>query len=406
MKICIVGPIATENIAHLLGSQAHGAPAGYLGAPILATLIESLADRGHEVIGITTDATLPTDRGLVRRNGERLQMVFCPQRRRAFFPEGGQLGRAADAFRLERRFVVQAIQAAQPDVVHAHWLYEFAWAAQDAGFPHVLTAHDSPAQILKYTRNPYRAVRYLMARRVSARARHLTTVSPYMQEELAAITGARVDVVPNPLPQYVMAAAGAPSIPHAAGGGHGPRLAMVFNGWSIWKNGETGLHAFAQIRQTLPAAQLFVFGQGVGEGEEAAVWARQNALAAGVSFVGRLPHGQLLRQLAACDLLLHPSLEESFGAVLIEAMALGVPVIGGQASGAVPWIVGQDGRLVDVRSHHAIARAALDLLQSASGLAALGGRAKKRTLARFSPDAVAAAYEDHYRHAAAEGRRP
>jgi len=405
MRICIVGPIATENVAHLLGAKASAsAPAGYVGAPILATLIESLIERGHDIVGITTDAALLVKGGNIILQGERLRMVYCPQRPRAFLPAGGYWGRATDAFRVERRFLVEAIRTVEPDVVHAHWLYEFAWAAQDAGFPHVLTAHDSPAQILKYSRNLYRAARYLMARRVASRARHLTTVSPYMQHELAAITAARVDVVPNPLPKHVLSVSTAQSDSIAEMGGKlVPRLAMVFNGWGSRKNGEAGLRAFALIRHELAEAELHLYGQGVGKGEEAARWAEANGLADSVRFVGRLPHEQLLRQLSTCDLLLHPALEESFGAVLIEAMSLGVPVVGGHESGAVPWVVGEGGRLVDVRSPQAMAQGALVLLKNPMALAAIGAQAKKSTLARFSPDAVAAAYEAYYRQALAEG---
>lgn len=406
MRICIVGPIATENVTHLLGAKmSANAPTGYIGAPILATLIESLLDRGHDIVGITTDAALPVKGGKITLQGERLKMVYCPQRRRAFSPADGHVGRAADGFRLERRFLVEAIRDAQPDVVHAHWLYEFAWAAQDSGFPHVLTAHDSPAQILKYSRNLYRAARYLMARRVASRARHLTTVSSYMQKELAAITGAKVDVVPNPLPKHVLSVGTAqPNSLDKTGGQHTPRLAMVFNGWGSWKNGEAGLRAFALIRHELPEAELYLYGQGGGKGEEAALWAEANGLADGVRFVGRLPHEQLLQQLSTCDLLMHPALEESFGAVLIEAMSLGVPVIGGRKSGAVPWVVGEGGRLVDVNSPRAIAEAALELLKAPVTLAALSAKAKKSALARFSPDAVAGAYEAYYQQALAEER--
>lgn len=406
MRICIVGPIATENVTLLLGAKASAnAPAGYIGAPILATLIESLLERGHEVVGITTDAALPIKRGNITIQGERFKMVYCPQRRRAFLPADGHLGRAADGFRRERRFLVEAIRAAQPEVVHAHWLYEFAWAAQDAGLPHVLTGHDSPAQIFKYSRNLYRAARYLMARRVASRARHLTTVSPYMQKELSAITAARVDVVPNPLPKHVLSVSTAQSDLIADMGGKlVPRLAMVFNGWGSRKNGEVGLRAFALIRLELPEAELYLFGQGVGKGEEAARWAEANGVADGVRFIGRLPHEQVLQQLSICDLLLHPALEESFGAVLIEAMSIGVPVIGGHQSGAVPWVVGEGGRLVDVSSPQAMAQAALVLLSDNKAMAALGAHARTSTLARFSPDAVAAAYEAYYRQALAEKR--
>lgn len=402
MRICIVGPIATENISHLLGTQAISAPVGYPGAPILATLIESLIDRGHEVTGVTTDTTLKIRNGLVKLKGDQLQMIYCPQRRRAFLPEGGRLGRASDGFRLERLFLVDAIRSTQPDIVHAHWLYEFAWAAQDAGFPHVLTAHDSPAQILKHSRNLYRAVRYLMARRVISRAHHLTTVSPYMQKELATMTAAKVEVVPNPLPKHVISD-GLPreNTDCELSPDNGPRIAMVFNGLESWKNGAIGLRAFALIRQHQPKAQLHLFGQGASADGEASKFAAATGISEGIRFIGRLPHRQLLQQLATCDLLLHPSLEESFGAVLIEAMSQGVAVIGGQTSGAVPWVVGKNGRLVDVTSPQAIAQAALDLLCDPAELMAIGNEARKNTLERFSADAVATAYENHYRQARA-----
>ena len=103
MKVAIVGPIAMENVAHLLGASAAGAPRGYTGAPILATLIESMLDRGHVVVGITTDVGPDGVKAPVAVRGERLEMIYCPQRPRAFLPHGGSVGRAADLFARERR---------------------------------------------------------------------------------------------------------------------------------------------------------------------------------------------------------------------------------------------------------------------------------------------------------------
>ena len=128
MKVAIVGPIATENVAHLLGASAAGAPRGYTGAPILATLIESMLDRGHVVVGITTDVGPDGVKAPVAVRGERLEMIYCPQRPRAFLPHGGSVGRAADLFARERRFLCAAIKESKPDVVHAHWL---KWCTHD-----------------------------------------------------------------------------------------------------------------------------------------------------------------------------------------------------------------------------------------------------------------------------------
>ena len=119
-------------------------------------------------------------------------------------------------------------------------------------------------------------------------------------------------------------------------------------------------------------------------------------------FHGRLPHRQLAAALAAADALLHPALEESFGVVLAEAMALGLPVLAGRQSGAVPWVLGADaagrcatGLLVDVSSVLDIAVALPRLFdvdypsRSASGI--------ERAHRLFAPASVAGAYEAQYR---------
>jgi hypothetical protein len=38
----------------------------------------------------------------------------------------------------------EALQREQPDILSAHWTYEFAAAAIATGIPHVVTAHDAP----------------------------------------------------------------------------------------------------------------------------------------------------------------------------------------------------------------------------------------------------------------------
>jgi glycosyltransferase involved in cell wall biosynthesis len=221
-----------------------------------------------------------------------------------------------------------------------------------------------------------------------------------MQKGLATMTAAKVEGVPNPLPNHVFTEVLSRKIKISESSvNHGPRIAMVFNGLEGWKNGAVGLRAFALIRKHLPEAQLYLFGQGAAKDEEASQFAAATGLSEGICFIGRLAHQQLLQQLSTCDVLLHPSLEESFGAVLIEAMSQGVPVIGGQTSGAVPWVVGKNGSLVDVTSPQEIAQAALDLLRYPEQLTAMGNEARKNTLARFSADAVATAYENHYRQA-------
>jgi glycosyltransferase involved in cell wall biosynthesis len=119
----------------------------------------------------------------------------------------------------------------------------------------------------------------------------------------------------------------------------------------------------------------------------------------GIDFVGRVNHETLLRRLAGeIDVLVHPSLEESFGNTLVEAMALGIAAIAGRDSGAVPWVLddGQAGLLVDVRSPQAIAEAMVLLLEDTDYRQSISKAGQTRARSEFSPGRIAACYERVY----------
>ena len=84
---------------------------------------------------------------------------------------------------------------------------------------------------------------------------------------------------------------------------------------------------------------------------------------------------------------------------IIEAMSLGIPVIGGQHSGGVPWTLanGQAGLLVDVNSPAAIAGAMVELANDKNRRAEWGMCARKLAESRYRIGAVAEAYEALYR---------
>ncbi len=404
MKITIAGPIATADIRHLLDGETAALPVGYSGAPLLVTLVAELLRRGHQVTAITLSVGMPLNwRQPVRAQGGNLEVVYVPMRRRAWQPNGWLPGRIVDLYAFERRGLQHAIKQAAPDVVHAHWSYEFAWAAQRAGLPTLITCHDSPFLVARMTsqsrptRSLYRWLRAGMAWHVLRHAKHVTAVSPYMQAEAQAFCKCPVAVVPNPLPHSVCDKANDPS--HQPDP-HFPVLAMVLNGWSRIKNPEPALRAFARLRLHKPGARLKMYGSDFGPGEHAELWARQNGLAESMEFIGCVPYSRLLDELAAADVLVHPSLEETFGMSIAEAMALGLPVIGGAHSGAVPWVVDGGGILTDVTSAPAIEQAMFDLLDAPERYRSMAAAAQSRACDHFTVAKVAEAYESIYREIA------
>ncbi|WP_326942463.1 glycosyltransferase family 4 protein [Actimicrobium sp. GrIS 1.19] len=327
---------------------------------MLGTLITELLRRGHHVSATTLSSDMPLVRNsTVTATGKNFSMTYCPMRPRAWQMNGWRPGRIVDLYRDERRSLQRAILAAAPDVVHAHWAYEFSLAAMATKIPHVVTCHDSPFAIAKMysssrpTISAYRWLRVLMGRKVLREAKCITAVSPYMRDEVQELASTPIEVVPNPVDALAFSLSRPRNAPSSA------RIVMVCNGWDVRKNPEPALLGFAEFRRDHPDAELHLFGHGFGANEIAQSWCVSRGIDGGMVFHGATSHHLLLNAIAAFDLLLHPSLEESFGMVIAEAMAIGLPVVAGQKSGAVPWVVGKCGTLCDVANPNAI-RLALD----------------------------------------------
>jgi glycosyltransferase involved in cell wall biosynthesis len=102
---------------------------------------------------------------------------------------------------------------------------------------------------------------------------------------------------------------------------------FVFAGRLLhWKGVHFAIRALAEVRRTVPAATLTLVGSGPDER-----WlrnlARQCGVAEAVEFAGQLPRQQLLGSLPGYTALVFPSLHDSGGFVVLEALQNGVPVV-------------------------------------------------------------------------------
>lgn len=394
MKIAVMGPISTAGIApYLTDPPPADFPPGITGAPFMGTLIGALLARGHEVIAITSGGFEATrDAHPLSLKGERFEFHCCPIRRHSFRPSHGRMGRILDFYGYERRTMGQILAQVRPDFVHAHWTYEYALSAIDSGIPHLVTAHDDPLAVLKLFRNLFRFGRYLMARRVLTRASALSAVSTDLQTRLTHYASSPIAVIPNPLNQTFLNA----GQPRAAPSGGVPhRFISVINGWGRWKNASAALRAFSLIRREHPEATYHLFGMDYQPDGPAQRWAVAKKLAEGVMFHGPTRHDRLIEELKSATVMLHPSRWEACPMGIAEAMALGLPVIGGSDSGGVAWMIGEGGLVVDINRAKDIAAAALRLV----GDEALYARCTAAALLRvqeFEPGSITERYEAAY----------
>jgi len=104
-----------------------------------------------------------------------------------------------------------------------------------------------------------------------------------------------------------------------------------------------------------------------------------------VRFLGFVDHEEMPRHYQQADLLVLPSRRESFGLVLAEAMACGLPVVATTA-GAISEVVedGRTGILVPPGDPVALAHAITSLLDAPATMRAMGQRGRERALRKFT----------------------
>lgn len=107
----------------------------------------------------------------------------------------------------------------------------------------------------------------------------------------------------------------------------------------------------------------------------------------GVRHLGPLPHETAIRHLAAADLLVCSSRDEVFPVTILEAMALGRPVLS-TAVGGVPEMIrdGIDGLVVPPLDAQALAEAIAALMQDRARCEAMGQAARQHYLEAFTID--------------------
>jgi glycosyltransferase involved in cell wall biosynthesis len=177
----------------------------------------------------------------------------------------------------------------------------------------------------------------------------------------------------------------------------GPYVLFVSSMWP-YKNCDGLLRAWALARASLPGRQLVVVGAGRDEKYYASLQglARELGIASEVVFTGGVPLAETVSFYRAAELLVYPSLNETFGLPILEAMACGCPVVTSNTT-AMPETAGGAAVLADPADPASIAAA---IAEAAAGRDRLRTAGLRRA-AEFTWAATGASTLDVYREAAA-----
>ena len=365
MRIALVCPYAWDDPG---GVQVH-----------VRELAERLLGSGHEVLGLAPVRATPRESWMI------------PVGRPVDIPYNDS-NAPIDPRPWSRRTVRTALAAFGPDVVHAHQPTAPStgmWATLEARVPVVGSFHSGATRSRLYDLGAP-IVRWV-ASRLAARIA--------VSERAAAFERSRIGGIFHIIPNGVDVGRFATAEPRSD---LLPGRRLLFVGRLDERKGfAVAVDAFASIAARHPDTVLVVVGDGPAR---SAVDRLAPEVRDRVCMLGSIPNADIPPVHAACDLYMGPATGgESFGIVLVEAMAAGLPVVATDTPGYDEVIRdGVDGILVPPRDAAALAEGASSILDDPR-LAERLRRAGRERAAGFDWGVIAERIEAIYTEAVTAG---
>ena len=365
-------------------------PATRYGGPIYAVhgLCRALAARGHEVDVFTTNVDGDRDSDVplgVPVTLDGVHIHYFPSPSAALAGLGRRIYRSPDM----RAALAERIHSY--DLLHLHsvflWpTYAAARAAESARIPYVVSPRGMLVSELIRRKSPLvkRAWIRLIERHTFRRASatHFTAQREWDDARLISIPLPAPFIVPNgidlPLPSQAA------------------RLddTLLVLGRVNWKK---GLDRLLDAIKLVPAAKVII----AGNDEEELLpklreQAERNGIAGRVDFRGPVSGEAKEQLLRTSTALVLPSLSENFGNVVLEAMAVEMPVIVTPEVGLAADVAHSGAGIVSSGQPAELAAAIQNLLRDREARADMGQRGRELVQSRFTWERVAAQMEEHY----------
>jgi glycosyltransferase involved in cell wall biosynthesis len=288
--------------------------------------------------------------------------------------------------------VARVIQRERIQVVHGHLFEPSLVAALAVRFTRcrlVTTRHHSDA--IHRLKGAWRRSAYSTAERlVNRTARHIIAPAQMVRRILVEVEGVpseKVTVIPYPQPvQRFEALRPVGEVRSDLGVGRSRLLVCMAR-----LHPEKGIPFLLEALKALPGdLHLYLLGAGP-EAARLEALASQLGVAERVTFLGW--RDDALSILAAADLVVHPSLHEALPSTVIEALALGRPIVATDVSG-IRDILGDDefGRIVPAGNADLLAQAVRSTLEDPARAQMRAAAGRRRLLEIMRADRVASAH--------------
>lgn len=293
----------------------------------------------------------------------------------------------------ERRQLREILSRHTPDVVHSHGYHTNVvgrTVVMNAGIPFVATAHGFTGGSLRN-----RLYEWLDCHAL-ARADAAIAVSRPLADELArrGVPQTCLHTIPNGWTQ-----SSEPLDRHAARRALGLPEAETILGWVGRMTHEKGLDVFIEAMAHTPSHVLACI---VGAGTEREL-AERRALELGIA--SRIHWAGLVseagRYFCAFDVLCQSSRTEGVPMTILEAMAMGVPIVATAVGGVPDVLSAREAMLVNAEDYRAFARAIAETIGDLAGAQVRATEARKRLAHQFSGDAWLDEHERIYQIATA-----
>ena len=286
--------------------------------------------------------------------------------------------------------IIEVVEQFDLDIVHAHYSIPHSLCAHLAreitgrDFRIVTTLHGTDVTIVGQDRPLFPINKYGIEK-----SDHVTTVSGFQRDYTKARLGIakEIEVIYN----FIDPEAFKPrEQPQRCLAPPEERLIMHIGNFRQPKNPAGVLQTFLRVAREVPNARLVL----VGEGPELGSFrqgCREHHLCDRITYLGAIDNVETVLPMADC--VLQPSYHESFGMVLLEAMACGVPTVSSNVDG-IPEVVvhGETGYYAGPDDHDALAAHVVKICRDPCLQQRLGQAGRQRAISHFHHDRIIPQY--------------